>query len=221
MSLQSQSWDRVWLAYERYADDVRRIAQAIAPDGESDEDLVHTFVLDRLPDIVERIEALPEPERRSYVRASFRNFVRSARRTATRSRRALETLGRELDVHTEAPGHDVLPVDHALRQVPERLAAPLRRFLGVGCPSQSVRQLAEELAMTRHSARLAVLDGFLALAARLGERGALTSRELAVCELLLLQGVDAEHAASELGITRQQVKQALSRARSLVSASLK
>ena len=231
MTHQDVNWDAVWILYRDHAAALHRIGVGLTLEDrripqEEARDLVHSFVLQALPR-VERITATFEKDRREkYLKAAFRNFVRSWARDRVRYERALKELGDELaprshgssredeSIPLEKPLEDVLP------DVPAKLSRAAALFLGVSGPAHSIREIAREMRTTRYGAMKLVLDGLLAVAIRLGRKGALSDGEVESCRLVILEGRSIGDAARDLGLSSQQVRGALSRAREVVAAAV-
>lgn len=224
-------WRDTWQLYKEHGPALLRIATAICHQdtrlaSDEAEDLVHSFVVDRLPRVAEASRLLPVDERHRYIRASFRNFLRSAARGQGRHVAALKQLEQEL-IHTSQESADQVKPDDtslladvraAIHDLPPDLVQPAALYLGIGGPRQSIREIARKLKRTRYLTRLAVLNGLIAIAARLRARDLLSDREMEAARLVLLEGQGLEHAARSLGLTRQQVHSALERARQALAA---
>jgi DNA-directed RNA polymerase specialized sigma24 family protein len=214
------SWDDVWRVAETIVPSLNVIARAAGL--EDGVDLVHAFVLERLPRIVPITARMPEGEAHLYLRASFRNFLRDAYRAKNRQERALEILRSEAQSAAPDDGSTLPPntVAEALSDLPATLARAAALFLGTDEAPKSLRDIAAILGITRYEARTAVLDGLLAIAARLGERGVLTRKQLECCRLVLLEGVPIGEAAQQMHLTHGQVVSALDQARMSVAIVL-
>lgn len=229
-AVDERRWKEVWDLYRRHAPALHRVAAAtcstdprLGPDEARD--LVHSFVVDRLARVVAASRALPEEHRQRYLLAAFRNFLRSAARSHHRHAIALDRLAREFpagsaEEHAPEPAVDASAVDRALADVRPELVAAVRLFFGLDGRPHSIRQIAAALQTTRYLARLAVIDGLVAIAARLEARGMLSDRELQAARAVLLEGREMEEAAQAIGLTRQQVRRALDRARAAVDARI-
>lgn len=211
------AWQRAWLAAVQYQDFLRLLAtryrQLVASDGAEDaDDLLQSFLIERLPRIVEVLEHLSASEQEHYLVASFRNFARSHRRSVQRYQRALGGLARQPSPNEEPPFDASL--DHG------SVRSELGAFLRSGATRASLRAIADEFGITRYEARKRIVDASLALAVELGESDLLAPREVAVCRLVLLAGLSPSETADALGITDAQVRRALSVARELMGKAL-
>jgi DNA-directed RNA polymerase specialized sigma24 family protein len=231
---EDKRWHEIWDLYKEHGPALFLISRAICRQDprlgpEDAEDLVHSFVLDRLPRVAEASRGLPQDSRRQYLRASFRNFLRSAARERSRHATALDQLSRafghvqpesraDIDKETLASPAEV----HAeVVDLPPDLLRPAALYLGISGPPQSIRNIARSLNLTRYLTRLAVIDGLVAIAVQMRARGLLSDRELEAARLVLLEGRDMEEAARRLRLTTQQVRGALGRARTAVAAHMR
>jgi DNA-directed RNA polymerase specialized sigma24 family protein len=225
------SWHETWMLYKEHAPALLQMARAICRNdprlGLADaEDLLHSFVVDRLTRVARASQTLKEEDRRRYVRAAFRNFLRSAGRNQALRAAALEQVSRELSradpeqpADAELEQHGFAQGLHpAIADLPLDLARPAALYLGLTGPPQSIREIAASLGLTRYLARLTIVNGLVAIAARLRARALLSDREMEAARLVLLEGNDLEGAAQSLGLTRQQVSAALARARDALAA---
>jgi DNA-directed RNA polymerase specialized sigma24 family protein len=221
----TSSWVEAWELFTHQRDSLASVLkgmQGFGLSGEDAEDLLHSFVLQRLPRIATRTEALSAEERSRYLRASFRNFVRDAQRARKRQDAALERLAIELrdDSDDNSDVTPALSVQSVLSQLPKNSARALSMFLGLGTSPMSVREIANALRTSRYAAKLLVLDGLIGGALALGEGGILSEVETEACREVILNASSIERAATSLGLTAEQVKRALQRARKTANATL-
>ncbi len=186
-------------------------------------DIVHSFITGKLPQLVKHILVASPENEQAYVNTALRQFVIDQWRREVRSERALDAYSAEQQRQGETFHEDQLAIsitpDLMRRLTPSRAEA-LRLFLGVDGPPRSIREIAEALNETRHGARSLVIEGILSVAAALSVQGALSEREVDACYRVLLEGRTVEDAARILGLTSNEVRRALQRARSTVEHSL-
>lgn len=221
----TSSWVEAWELFTHQRDSLTNVLKgmkAFGLTGEDAEDLLHSFVLQRLPRIATLTENLSAQERNRYLRASFRNFVRDAQRARKRQDAALERLALELSDNAadESPGAPPLSIQSVLEQLPEDSARALSMFLGIGTSQLSIRELAHVLRTSRYTAKLLVLDGLIGAALALGEAGILSEVETEACREVILNAASIENAATSLGLTVEQVRRALQRARRAANTTL-
>jgi DNA-binding CsgD family transcriptional regulator len=216
-------WQEVWTLLQEEGPALAKIARAQSKVDH--EDLVHAFFLEKVPKVVELVADLSPANRSAYVRSAFRNFVRSAARDEKRHSSALERLANEFVVTLGAPGHVGAAIDptqlrSALSLLPTSCAQASRLFLGLDGPPRSLRQIASALGTSRHTARIAVLDGLLAAAIALEHTGVLSPREVESCRLVLLEGSSVEASAMQLNVSPHQVRSAIESARAVIASAI-
>jgi DNA-directed RNA polymerase specialized sigma24 family protein len=234
-------WNEVWSLFIKYGPALSRIGNTLAsqnrrlpPDEISD--LLHAFVLERLPRIALLTQDMAPEDQGRYVRTSFRNFLRNVARTSIRHEKSLEQLATELkstkivqddwDDRKRGTLSDQTATDFrekftdALCELSAEQAQAVAMFLGTDNDPRSVREIAKELRTTRYAAKRAILDGLLGVALVLGRRGVLDDREVEACQLIILEGHSITDTARALRLTQHQVRFALERARSVVASAL-
>lgn len=239
----STCWEDVWALFMEHGPALGRIGAALAAQDsrlpvEEVPDLLHAFVLERLPRIAILTRGMASDEQGRYIRTSFRNFLRTFARSHTRHEKCLEQLATEMcgatgeflqslegerSVHVfnqASEGLEEQTFADALSELPTELARVAAMFLGLDGSPRSIREIAKELGMTRYATRLAVLDGLLGVAILLGRRGILGDREVEACRLIILEGRSMADAAHALRLTRHQVRSALERARTIVAVAV-
>lgn len=205
-----------WLLTE-----LARFLRTLRVSEQDAEDVLQAFVLDRLPRLSSRLDALPASARISYLRTVLRNFVTDIRRAAAREDRALSSFASAPPHMAQNQDSGITEKDLAFEQIAEPRASYVRSFLGIDGPEMSLRQIASNVGSSRHAVRSEIIDGLLALALRAGQSGALTPLETNVCELILLSGESVESAAATLGVTTAQARHALNNARRVIARSLR
>jgi DNA-directed RNA polymerase specialized sigma24 family protein len=239
----SACWKDVWALFMEHGPALGRIGAALAsqdPRLPADEvtDLLHAFVLERLPRITILTRGMASKEQGRYIRTSFRNFLRTFARSYARHEKSLKQLATEMQGATEgfaqglenersvgvfsqgSEDAEEKTLADALPGLRPELAQAAAMFLGLGVSQRSIREIAKELGMTRYATRLAVLDGLLGVAMLLGRRGILGGREVEACRLIILEGRSLADAARALRLTQHQVRSALERARAIVAVAV-
>lgn len=216
-------WQRVTRLLELNAAwllaEARRLSGLLALSDEEPADVVQEFTLEKLPSVVSHAEqlSLGDAETGRYVRASFRNFLRDRARRARVLRHSWEALREELRHGDPQEDTDRRVEEDPLQlrnfPLPQPHQQALARFFGLGVEARSIREIAKELSVSRHAARLLVLDGVLAITAALGHRAVLTDRQSEACRLVLVEGLSWNDAADRLGITEHQARKAVREAR--------
>ncbi|MDD9942978.1 MAG: hypothetical protein OXU20_18195 [Myxococcales bacterium] len=201
--------------------------------GDEDaEDLLQSFIVDRMPRIAERTRDFSEADTSRYVRAAFRNFVRNSYRSTARRRGALERFAVEASPLAEktalsghvAEGSDAMSpgaVANAAKVLTPKVRRAVVLFLGIGTRSHSIREISDAMGVTRYRARQLVVDGLIGAAIALGETGRLQPIEVEAWRRLVLEGQRLPDVADALGTSEHRVRVALSEARDLVAASLR
>jgi DNA-directed RNA polymerase specialized sigma24 family protein len=216
---QSLSWSDAWNFYKSQHESLQAIMRGMQSSGlshEDAEDFLHSFVLDRLPRIAALTANMTESERGRYLRASLRNFVRTAVRVRQHHDVALQQISAELRASstdsTNNPSlrFDVMP---AVTQLPRDETLALRLYLGIDGPAHSIRETAEQLKKSRHTAKQLIVNGLVAAAIALGESGHLTAVDVEACREVILNGSSAAATAQKLGLTVERVRRSLQRAR--------
>jgi hypothetical protein len=211
-------WENAWKAVAKYDRFLRHLARRyravlVAEGSEDADDLLHAFLVDRLPRVADRLDSLAtEEQREKYLAVAFLNFARDHRRATLRYRRALREFGEEAPDKTPASARAPRPLPSV--RVP--LDPVLRAFFGGDSSASSIRRVAQELGISRYAARKAIVDGALVLVVQLGRQAVLSTRQVDVCEQVLLHGTSITETAGYLGLTETQVRQALTSARKTV-----
>lgn len=187
-----------------------------------DDDLVHAFLIERGPRLVQLMAEIEPEAKKKYLFTAFKNFVRSALRQEKRHAASVEQLAYTAIVCENADPALAPFTEQALSGAVSALSRDVARaaglFLGVHGSSSSIRQISELFGISRYTARLYVLDGVLGAAIHLGHFGALTDRQVEACRYVIIEGKTPSIAAGSLGITVTQVQSALSTARQLIAA---
>jgi DNA-directed RNA polymerase specialized sigma24 family protein len=221
----SKDWAGVRRLWDREHEQLTIVLSAMIGFGlsrEDGEDILQSFALEILPQVVEKTAGLSEADQGKYVRAALRNFVRSVLRSHNREALALARLEKEVSWTEPEPSEALDPVhlDQAIGQLPIESRRAVRAFLGIGREPTSIREIAKELGLTRYSTRKALQDGLLGAALALRQRGALSPIEAEACRRFILDGESLESVATSLGLSVHQVRQALHRARQVIAQNL-
>ena len=185
-----------------------------SPDSD---DLLHAFLVDRMPQVSSVVIRLPESERIPYIQTSFRNYCRDQQRRLRYQRRALELFAAEAK-----PDARLVPrieLSTLTTSLPPLLRRAVRGFFGADSSPQSIRELARKLGISRRAAESAIVDGILLLADQLGTAGALDPTDLQIVSALI-NGQTEHDIARTLGLRITEVRAAVRRAREQVRNSL-
>jgi DNA-directed RNA polymerase specialized sigma24 family protein len=148
------------------------------------------------------------------------------------SRRLDSNFEAVLEVRDPAPSfeerEELKESERALRMLPgaiERLPKLQRNaialYFGLSGREHAIKEVAQALDTNFYFARLAVVQGVVALAAELGAEGLLSQDDLKLARALFVEGEDAGDAARALGISRATVKSRMSQIGDKVKASLR
>lgn len=222
----NQSWSDAWKLYKGEHDSLLATMRGMQGGGlsrEDAEDLLHSFVLQRLPRIADLTRRMTEAERGRYLRASLRNYVRTAVRLRHHRDLALQQISAELSLTSSDKAGDAqlrVEVMPALTRLPPEETEALQLYLGIDGPPRSIREIAEQLGRSRHGAKQLIVNGLVGAAIALGENGALSPVDVEACRNIVLNGASIAETARKLAISRERVRRSLHRARDWAMARL-
>jgi len=210
----------------------QRIVAALARGRQSSlieaNDLLQSFIADRLPALARRLLISPVADESAYLRVSLRYFVLDEFDRQARYERGIETLRSALEFEPGPSSFaesvpsiaDAVWSELSGRNSTAARAARLYLLGGTENETSSIRAIASRLKVSRHGARKALVEGLLGLAVLLGVHGELTAREVDAVRRVILDGRTPATAAEILGITTNDVRRSLARARAVVERSM-
>jgi DNA-directed RNA polymerase specialized sigma24 family protein len=203
--------------WEELYDALRRRHSIIGSD-ENGDDLLHSFFIDKMPQVSEVVSRLPTREKQiAYIRAAYRNYTYDLLKSKARYDRALRQFSAEPAM--DAPTLAVPPIAPIVANLPRRMRAATRAFLGVAGRPASIREISKDLGISRHAARRAIVDGLLLTASELGESGSLDPDDLRIATRVI-RGEKETQIAAEMETTVQRIRVAVDRTRKLVGRAL-
>lgn len=225
MTNYAAGWDEVWKFYRRHEESLRLTALGFSMEAtmEDHRDILHGFVLERLPRAVAHSRDLTHAKAGRYVRASLRNYCRDAVRRGATQQRILTALESEAPKPTATP--EDVAVDTEVLDVVASLAPDLARavgdFLGLHGPPRSSREIAKSLGTSRYQAENYVIDGMAAVVLAFDLSAGLSQLDAKISRRFFLAEQSTTEITNEMKTTEAQVKGAIQRTRKLVQHALK
>jgi RNA polymerase sigma factor (sigma-70 family) len=175
-------------------------------------DLVHDFVLERLPRALASYNPQVGPIE-PWLFAVFRRYLNRCLREEAAARRGWLSLEPwEDSIPAKADTAEVLSparldrVREALRKLPDELRSVLLAYFGRGPGSGNERALSRMLHLSRYTVRQRLLTAMNDLAAQLEGEDFFSQEELRACRDCLVERKGRDDIAAELGKTREEVE---------------
>lgn len=203
--------------YVAHRDLFEHVLRRIAPVGVEDGlDLVHEFLLDRLPLALRSYKpAVGDIE--PWLYTVFLNYAKRWRMESARLRTRWVDL-EHLDFVATCPEPDVEPdasllptVRAEVEALPSDARTAVLDYFGNGSAAGSVRAVAKKNGWTKHSTRAAILEGLARLAVTLST-DILADVEREVVRLRLAEGLSWSEVARRLRRSEHQARSALNTA---------
>ena len=218
--------EKAWSVYSQNQDVFTSVLRRTGPwrlqDGM---DLVHDFVVDRLPQALTTFDSARGPIKPwlftvfgRYARRRLRE-ISSLHKRWTNEDFAEPILLPQPEVSDLRPDQTII-VRNAVNQLPEDQRMSLSLYFGKGRDAGSLNAIARKFDWSKHKSKQTILKAIASVAALIEERGILTTLELDVCRARLVGELDWESIAVRIGKTEHQIQSLLKSALQKLSVSL-
>lgn len=220
---QQQAWS-VYLEHQGvFASVLKSISPLQIADGM---DLVHDFVIERLPQALASYDPDVGPIR-PWLSVVFQRYARRrlAERASLQKRcLSLESLGGIILPQSDSDRTPSLEqqqsIEDAFKELPDESRSILFAYFGNGPESGNFRALARRFNLSRHRAQQSFFLALGSLAERLEGKGVLSREEIRICRAHLISGQSFAEIAECFGETEDEIRSLLRSALATLGAAL-